>query len=147
MNRDADEYVTRQIKALLEAVQDEGATGVGTRSFQLAEHLAAEGGIHREDIMAATALLLAMMAWCDGEVDVAERFARRMRGHSRESLELLLQTMRLETGWDQGWLPRAEREELIEYAKRVGRADMELRAQAIEPRDVDSREQRRHPCR
>jgi hypothetical protein len=96
--------------------------------------------------MAATALLLAMMAWCDGEVDVAERFARRMRGHGRDSLELLLHTMRLETGWDQGWLPRAEREGLIEYAKRVGRADMELRALAIEPRDVGSHEERRHPC-
>jgi hypothetical protein len=137
MRQSDDEYVRYQSGALVDAVQAEGAGGVGKRSFQLAEHLAAEGGFHRGDIIAATALLLAIMAWCDGEADAADRFARRMREQNPDSVELIEHVLRLETGWDQGWLPRAEYDGLIAYARRTGRKDMEARARVLGPRDVE----------
>jgi hypothetical protein len=133
----SDDYVTRQTRTLAEAVRAEGARGVGTRSFQLAEHLAAEGGVHRGDVMVATALLLSVVAWCDGEVEAAERFARNLRRYGDDSLELVFHTLRLETGRDRGWLPRADYDALMEYVRREGRADMAARARVIVPRDLD----------
>src|SRR3954452_4240631 len=110
------DYVTNQSRALLEAVQAEGPTWSGARSFQLAEHLAAEGGLHRGDIMAATAFWLAVAALDAGQEDVAEQFAKQMRGYGRDSLDLLVQIIRLETGSDQGWLPKDQLDGLIAYA-------------------------------
>jgi hypothetical protein len=125
------DYVTRQIRALAEAVLKEGAGGVGTRSFQLAEHLAAEGGIHRGDILTATATLLAMTAWCDGEAEAAGRFAELAGEQGEDSRELVTHLLRLETGADQGWLPREQVEALLEYARRARRSDLALRLRAI----------------
>ncbi len=125
------DYVTRQIRALADAVRREGAGGVGTRSFQLAEHLAAEGGVHRGDIMTATATLLAMTAWCDGEVEAAGRFAERASEHDEESRELVTHLLRLEAGADRGWLPRDQAQALLEYARRERRGDLATRVAAI----------------
>lgn len=125
------DYVTRQIRALAEAVLREGAGGVGTRSFQLAEHLAAEGGVHRGDIMTATATLLAMTAWCDGEAESASRFAELAGEHDEESRELVTHLLRLEAGAHQGWLPREQVEALLEYARRARRGDLVLRMRVI----------------
>jgi hypothetical protein len=125
------DYVTQQIRALAEAVRREGAGGVGTHSFQLAEHLAAEGGVHRGDILTATATLLAMTAWCDGAADAALRFAELAGEHDDESRELVTHLLRLEIGADQGWLPQAQAEALLEYARRVRRGDLVTRVQAI----------------
>ncbi|MET8848886.1 hypothetical protein [Amycolatopsis sp. NPDC004625] len=104
---------------------------MGTRSFQLAEHLAAEGGVHRGDILTATATLLAMTAWCDGEVEAAGRFAELAAGNDEESRELVTHLLRLEAGADQGWLPEAQAEALLEYARRSRRGDLETRVRAI----------------
>jgi hypothetical protein len=125
------DYVTQQIRALAEAVRREGAGGVGARSFQLAEHLAAEGGVHRGDILTATATLLAMTAWCDGAADAARRFAERAGEHDEESRELVTHLLRLEAGADQGWLPEAQAEALLAYARRVRRDDLESRLRTI----------------
>jgi hypothetical protein len=125
------DYVTRQIRALADAVRREGAGGVGTRSFQLAEHLAAEGGVHRGDILTATATLLAMTAWCDGEAEAARRFAELAGEHDEESRELVTHLLRLEAGADRGWLPRAQAEALLEYAHRARRSDLATRVRAI----------------
>lgn len=130
------DYVVNQSRALIEAVQVEGPAGTGVRSFQLAEHLAAEGGLHRGDIMAATAFWLAVTALDAGEPEVAERFAEQMRGYGADSVELLAQTVRLETGLDQGWLPRDQFDGLIAYAEREGRADMITKARVITPREL-----------
>jgi hypothetical protein len=126
------DYVTQQIRALAETVRREGAGGVGTHSFQLAEHLAAEGGVHRGDILTATATLLAMTAWCDGAADAALRFAELAGEHDDESRELVTHLLRLEIGADQGWLPQAQAEALLEYARRVRRGDLVTRVQAME---------------
>jgi hypothetical protein len=131
-----EDYVTVQSRALLEAVQVEGAKGVGTRSFQLADHLAAEGGIHRGDITAATSLMLSVLARCDGEVEAAARFAQKFRSCGRDSIELVVHTWRLETGRDKGWLPRPQYDALMKYVKQEGRSDMALKALLIEPRDL-----------
>ena len=125
------DYVTQQIKALARAVRREGAGGVGTRSFQLAEHLAAEGGVHRGDILTATATLLAMTAWCDGEAEAACRFAELAGEHDEDSRELVTHLLRLEAGADQGWLPQEQVEALLEYAQRARRDDLALRVRAI----------------
>jgi len=125
------DYVTQQIRALAEAVRREGAGGVGARSFQLAEHLAAEGGVHRGDILTATSMLLAMTAWCDGAADAARRFAARAGEHDEDSRELVTHLLRLEAGADQGWLPEAQAEALLAYAQRLDRGDLESRLRAI----------------
>jgi hypothetical protein len=125
------DYVTRQIRALAEAVRREGAGGVGTRSFQLAEHLAAEGGVHRGDILTATATLLAMTAWCDGEAEAARRFAERAGEHDEESRELVTHLLRLEAGADRGWLPQDQAEALLEYARRASRGDLATRVRTL----------------
>jgi hypothetical protein len=125
------DYVTQQIRALAQAVRREGAGGVGTRSFQLAEHLAAEGGVHRGDILTATATLLAMTAWCDGAADAALRFAELAAGHDADSRELVTHLLRLETGVEQGWLPEAQAEALLAYAHRARRDDLVSRMRAI----------------
>jgi len=125
------DYVTQQIRALAEAVRREGAGGVGARSFQLAEHLAAEGGVHRGDILTATSMLLAMTAWCDGAADAARRFAERAGEHDEDSRELVTHLLRLEAGADQGWLPEAQAEALLAYAQRLDRGDLESRLRAI----------------
>lgn len=125
------DYVTQQIRALAEAVQREGADGVGTRSFQLAEHLAAEGGVHRGDILTATATLLSMTAWCNGAADAALRFAELAAGHDAESRELVTHLLRLETGAEQGWLPEAQAEALLKYARRARRSDLVSRVHAM----------------
>ncbi|MEA5365022.1 hypothetical protein VA596_36195 [Amycolatopsis sp., V23-08] len=126
------DYVTQQIHALARAVREEGAGGVGTHSFQLAEHLAAEGGVHRGDILTATATLLAMTAWCDGAADAALRFAELAGECDDDSRELVTHLLRLEIGADQGWLPEAQVEALLEYARRARRSDLVTRVQAIE---------------
>jgi hypothetical protein len=131
-----EDYVTTQSRALAEAVQVEGAKGVGKRSYQLAEHLAAEGGIHRGDITAATSLMLSVMARCDGEPEAAARFSQKLRGCGRDSIELVVHIWRLESGRDKGWLPRAQYDALMKYVKKEGRADMALKAVMIEPRDL-----------
>jgi hypothetical protein len=125
------DYVTQQIRALADAVRREGAGGVGTRSFELAEHLAAEGGVHRGDILTATATLLAMTAWCDGEAEAARRFAERAGEHDEESRELVTHLLRLEAGADRGWLPEDQTEALLEYARRARRGDLATRVQSI----------------
>ncbi|WP_103349252.1 hypothetical protein [Amycolatopsis sp. CA-128772] len=125
------DYVTQQIRALAQAVRREGAGGVGTRSFQLAEHLAAEGGVHRGDILTATATLLAMTAWCDGEAEAARRFAELAGEHDEESRELVTHLLRLESGADQGWLPEEQAEALLEYARRARRGDLATRVRAL----------------
>jgi hypothetical protein len=112
-------------------VRREGAGGEGRRSFQLAEHLAAEGGVHRGDILTATATLLAMTAWCDGEVEAARRFAERAAGNDEESRELVTHLLRLEAGADQGWLPEEQAEALLEYARRARRGDLANRVRAL----------------
>ncbi|WP_410565294.1 hypothetical protein [Amycolatopsis sp. cmx-4-61] len=125
------DYVTRQIRALADAVRREGPGGVGTHSFQLAEHLAAEGGVHRGDIMTATATLLAMTAWCDGEAEAARRFAERAGEHDEESRELVTHLLRLEAGVDRGWLPQEQVEALLEYARRERRGDLATKVRAL----------------
>ncbi|WP_240490896.1 hypothetical protein, partial [Amycolatopsis vancoresmycina] len=125
------DYVTQQIRALAQAVRREGAGGVGTRSFQLAEHLAAEGGVHRGDILTATATLLAMTAWCDGEVEAARRFAELAGECDEESRELVTHLLRLEAAADQGWLPEAQAEALLEYSRRARRGDLATRVRAL----------------
>ncbi|WP_245805130.1 hypothetical protein [Amycolatopsis australiensis] len=125
------DYVTRQIRALAEAVRREGAGGVGTRSFQLAEHLAAEGGVHRGDILTATATLLAMAAWCDGEAEAARRFAERAAEHDEDSRELVAHLLCLEVGAEEGWLPQERAEALLEYARRARRGDLASRVRSI----------------
>lgn len=127
------DYLTRQIGALLEAIRQEGPVGEGRRSFRLAGHLAAEGGFHLGDIMAATAQLLAVHAWNAGYLGAAELLTRSMRDFGAESAELVQHLVRLETGCEQGWLPREDRDDLIAYARRVRRSDIEQRARAIEP--------------
>ncbi len=127
------DYLTRQIGALLEAIREEGPVGEGRRSFRLAGHLAAEGGFHLGDILAATAQLLAVHAWNNGYLGAAELLTRRMRDFGAESAELVQHLVRLETGSEQGWLLRGDREALIDYARRAQRPDIEARAQAIEP--------------
>ncbi|WP_410601080.1 hypothetical protein [Amycolatopsis sp. lyj-90] len=127
------DYLTRQIGALLEAIREEGPVGEGRRSFRLAGHLAAEGGFHLGDILAATAQLLAVHAWNNGYLGAAELLTRRMRDFGAESAELVQHLVRLETGSEQGWLLREDREALIDYARRAQRPDIEQRAQAIEP--------------
>ncbi|RSM81144.1 hypothetical protein DL991_09350 [Amycolatopsis sp. WAC 01375] len=127
------DYLTRQIGALLEAIREEGPVGEGRRSFRLAGHLAAEGGFHLGDILAATAHLLAVHAWNNGYLGAAELLTRRMRDFGAESVELVRYLVRLETGSEQGWLPRDDREALIDYARRAQRPDIERRARAIEP--------------
>lgn len=127
------DYLTRQIGALLDAIREEGPLGERRRSFRLAGHLAAEGGFHLGDIMAATAQLLAVHAWQAGYVGAAELLTRRMREFGAESAELVEHLMRLESGCAQGWLPREEYDELIAYARRVRRSDIEQRAQGIRP--------------
>jgi len=130
-----DEYLTQQAKALVEAVRNEASEGDGTRSFQLAEHLAAEGGVHRGDILTATSVLLSIAAWCDGAPDAAAEFARRAHDHGVDSRELVFHLLSLEAGWEQGWLPTSEHEALIAYARRADRPDIETRLRAIERRD------------
>ncbi|MFJ9786442.1 hypothetical protein ACIRSS_43200 [Amycolatopsis sp. NPDC101161] len=125
------DYVTQQIRALARAVRSEGAGGVGTRSFQLAEHLAAEGGVHRGDILTATATLLAMTAWCDGEAEAARRFAELAGENDVESRELVGHLLCLEVGAEEGWLPEEQAEALLEYARRARRGDLALRVRAI----------------
>ncbi len=127
------DYLTRQVGALLEAIREEGPVGEGRRSFRLAGHLAAEGGFHLGDILAATAQLLAAHAWNNGYLAAAELLTRRMRDFGAESAELVQHLVRLETGCEQGWLLREDREALIDYARRARRPDIEQRAQAIEP--------------
>lgn len=127
------DYLTRQIGALLEAIREEGPVGEGRRSFRLAGHLAAEGGFHLGDILAATAQLLAVHAWNNGYLAAAELLTRRMREFGAESVELVQYLVRLETGSEQGWLPQDDRKDLIDYARRARRPDIERRAQAIEP--------------
>src|SRR2546430_8900140 len=78
-----EDYLTTQSRALLRAIQDEvaaadaGHVEENGHSLRLAEHLAAEGGVRRQDILAARELLLATSAWFRGNEDVADRFAAR----------------------------------------------------------------------
>ncbi|HWD03966.1 MAG TPA: hypothetical protein VG674_16105 [Amycolatopsis sp.] len=132
-----EDYVTQQQRALAVAVLTEGAAGDGGRSFRLAEHLAAEGGLPRSDILAATTLLLACAALGAGDVGAAQGFARRLRGLDPDSVELVLHLLRLEVGLEQGWLARAHYDELMAYAWRENRFDLVLRAGDIQARDVD----------
>ncbi|MFI5608893.1 hypothetical protein [Amycolatopsis sp. NPDC051903] len=132
----ADDYLTRQQRALADAVDADGGTGDGGRSFRLAEHLAAEGGVHRSDVLAATALFLAYTAFREGNVDAALGFARRLRGLDPDSVQLVFHLMRLEVGREQGWLPRPQYDELMAYAWRENRLDLALRAGDIQARDV-----------
>ncbi|MEQ0560085.1 hypothetical protein ABJI51_13440 [Amycolatopsis sp. NEAU-NG30] len=127
----AEDYVTRQIRELAQSVRREGPGGEGTRSFQLAEHLAAEGGIHRGDILTATATLLAMTAWCDGEAEAARRFAERAGEHDADSRELVTHLLRLEAAADRGWLPADQAEALLDYARRARRGDLATRTRAL----------------
>lgn len=131
----AEDYLTQQARALVEAVRSEAPDGAGTRSFQLAEHLAAEGGVHRGDILTATSVLLAISAWCHGAPDAAAEFAERAHDHGAESRELVFHLLSLEAGWEQGWLPTSEHDALLEYARRARRPDLETRVRAIERRD------------
>jgi hypothetical protein len=98
------DYLTQQMRALADAVSAVGPGGDGAQCFRLAEHLAAEGGVHRDDIMTATAALLAMTTWCEGDVVAARRFAVQARAYGRDSRELVANLLRLETGTDQNWL-------------------------------------------
>ncbi|MFI5591278.1 hypothetical protein ACIA5G_39930 [Amycolatopsis sp. NPDC051758] len=133
------DYLTTQSRALLRAIQEEvaaadaGHVEENGRSLRLAEHLAAEGGVRRHDILAARELLLATSAWFQGNEEVADRFAARMHRFDPSSKELLCHLMLLETGWDLGWLPLQEHQKLLEYARAVGRPDIELRAGKITP--------------
>jgi hypothetical protein len=129
-----EDYLTRQQRALAEAV----VAGAGDRSFRLAEHLAAEGGVHRSDILAATALFLAYRAFRDGKAEEAQRFMARLREQDRDSVKLVRHLVRLEAARAKGWLPKAQHEELLSYAWREKRFDLVLRAGKIESRDVDS---------
>jgi hypothetical protein len=129
-----EDYLTRQQRALAEAV----VAGAGDRSFRLAEHLAAEGGVRRSDILAATALFLAYRAFRDGKAEEAQRFMARLREQDRDSVKLVRHLVRLEAARAKGWLPKAQYEELLSYAWREKRFDLVLRAGKIESRDVDS---------
>ncbi|WIX82178.1 hypothetical protein QRX50_16165 [Amycolatopsis carbonis] len=133
----ADDYLTSQQRALAEAVESDGGFGEGGRSFRIAEHLAAEGGLHRSDVMAATALFLAYTAFQEGNLDAAQGFARRLRGLDPGSVELVFHLMRLEVGREQGWLPRTQYDDLLAYAWRENRFDLAQRAGYIQARDVD----------
>ncbi|MFF0145244.1 hypothetical protein ATK36_4767 [Amycolatopsis sulphurea] len=125
------DYLTRQRCALATALRQ----GRGKRSYQLAEHLAAEGGVHRSDVLAATTLLLACRAVRDGDTEAASRFTRRLRGLDKGSVELVHQLMWLETGREQGWLPRARYDALLAYAQRENRFDLVRRAGSIQARE------------
>jgi hypothetical protein len=127
-----DEYLTRQQRALAEMVR----RGRTKRSFQLAEHLAAEGGIRRPDVLAVTALFLACRAVRLGDTAAARRFAGQLRGMDRDSIELARQLMRLEAGREQGWLPRKHHEELFAYAWRENRSDLVAKVVRLPSRDV-----------
>jgi hypothetical protein len=129
-----EDYLTRQQRALAEAV----VAGAGDRSFRLAEHLAAEGGVRRSDILAATSLFLAYRAFRDGKTDEAKRFMTRLREQDRDSIKLVRHLVRLEAARAKGWLPKAQYDELLSYAWREKRFDLVLRAGKIESRDVAS---------
>ncbi|MGW4486425.1 hypothetical protein ACWEOE_21570 [Amycolatopsis sp. NPDC004368] len=132
-----NDYLTSQRRALAEAVESDGGAGEGGRSFRIAEHLAAEGGVHRSDVLAATALFLAYTAFREGNLDAAQGFARRLRGLDPSSVELVIHLMRLEVGREQGWLPRAQYDDLLAYAWREDRFDIAQRAGDIQARDID----------
>ncbi|WP_326565822.1 hypothetical protein VSH64_28620 [Amycolatopsis rhabdoformis] len=132
-----DDYLVSQQRALAEAVESDGGAGEGGRSYRLAEHLAAEGGVHRGDVLAATTLFLAYTAFREGNIDAAQGFARRLRGLDPSSVELVIHLMRLEVGREQGWLPRAQYDDLLAYAWRENRFDLAQRAGDIQARDVD----------
>ncbi|WP_328603986.1 hypothetical protein OG943_28425 [Amycolatopsis sp. NBC_00345] len=127
-----EDYLTRQQRALAEAVVE----GASDRSFRLAEHLAAEGGVRRSDILAATALFLAYRAFRDGRAEDVQRFLTRLREQDRDSVKLVRHLVRLEAARAKGWLPKAQYDELLSYAWREKRFDLVLRAGKIESRDV-----------
>ncbi|EFL10603.1 predicted protein [Streptomyces sp. AA4] len=127
-----DEYLIRQQRALAEMVR----RGRRKRSFQLAEHLAAEGGVRRSDVLAVTALFLACQAVQRGDAAAVQRFSSAFRSCERSSMDLARQLMRLEAGREQGWLPRAHYDELFSYAWRENRPDILVKASLIQPRDV-----------
>jgi hypothetical protein len=81
--------------------------------------------------MTATATLLAMTAWCDGEAEAARRFAELAGEHDEESRELVTHLLRLEAGADRGWLPQDQAEALLEYARRERRGDLATRVRAL----------------
>ncbi|MDT8911641.1 hypothetical protein [Amycolatopsis sp. PS_44_ISF1] len=130
---EGEDYLTRQQRALAEAV----VAGAGERSFRLAAHLAAEGGVRRSDILAATALFLAYRAFRDGKAELVPGFLTRLREQDRDSVKLVRHLVRLEAARAKGWLPRAQYEELLSYAWREKRFDLVLRAGRIEPRAVE----------
>ncbi|WP_020665105.1 hypothetical protein [Amycolatopsis benzoatilytica] len=127
-----DDYLTRQQRALAETVR----RGRSKRSFQLAEHLAAEGGVNRSDVLAVTAFFLAWRAIRQGDTAAARQYARQLRGLDRGSIDLARQLVRLEAGREQGWLPRVQHDELYSYAWRENRPDLLAKASLIQPRDV-----------
>ena len=127
-----DDYLTRQQRALAETVR----RGRSKRSFQLAEHLAAEGGVRRSDVLAVTAFFLAWRAIRRGDTVSANRYARQLRGLDRGSIDLARQLVRLEAGRELGWLPREQHDELFSYAWRENRPDLLAKVSLIERRDV-----------
>ncbi|GAA3573085.1 hypothetical protein GCM10022222_66710 [Amycolatopsis ultiminotia] len=126
------DYLSRQRYALAQAMRQ----GRGKRSYQLAEHLAAEGGVHRSDVLAATTLLLACRAVREGDSEATKRFTRRLRRLDKGSVELVHQLMWLEAGREQGWLPRAQYDALLAYARRENRFDLARRAGSIQAREA-----------
>ena len=72
-----------------------------------------------------------MTAWCDGAADAAGRFAELAGECDEESRELVTHLLRLEVGADQGWLPEAHAEALLEYAQRARRSDLATRVRSI----------------
>ncbi|WP_033288670.1 hypothetical protein [Amycolatopsis jejuensis] len=129
---DEDDYLSRQRQALAETLHH----GQRKRSFQLAEHLAAEGGVHRSDILAVTTLFLAVHSVRAGDFEAAQRLAGELRSLDRSSVDLARQLFRLETGREQGWLPREHYDELLAYAWRENRPDLVAKVVALQPRDV-----------
>ncbi|MBB4688671.1 hypothetical protein [Amycolatopsis jiangsuensis] len=128
------DYLTRQRHALAGALRH----GKGKRSYQLAEHLSAEGEVHRADVLAATTLFLACRAVREGDAEAATRFTRRLRRMDKGSVELVHQLMWLETGREQGWLPRPQYDALLAYARREKRFDLALRAVPIQAREAEA---------
>lgn len=110
-----DIYETRQGRAMAAALTRAMDTGDLIPAFKLADHIVAESGISRDDVLAAMLFRLSTMASMNGDDDAAEYFRllsveHCSQGANRRTVAAALLAVGIRTGS----LPAVQYDRLVE---------------------------------
>ncbi|MFD9961375.1 hypothetical protein [Amycolatopsis sp. NPDC058986] len=126
-----DPFVDGQARELIRAVRSAAAGGEVRRSLRLAEHLAAEGLFHREDVVTATWFLLAWRARETGNRELAGQCVARLAVCAPDSVELVLHLADLERARHRGKLGKGKGTEILDFAHRTGNPELAARVRRL----------------